>query len=102
MRAHQKILSALQGCVWLLLMLLLVTACARSGDQPEPITASIEIQIPCTDPLQVGAGVRPNSGGPYLIADPPCGTLSELDGTPGTEISLRGSGFYPDTQVELL
>jgi len=36
------------------------------------------------------------------MADPQCGTLSEQDGTPGTEIDLHGSDFYPNTETTLL
>jgi len=72
--------------------------------EKEIISASAEILAPC-DELPPPAPPVEVPGQPYIIADPTCGNLSELDENnqvvPGTTLHLRGWGFEPnkDTQI---
>jgi phosphonate transport system permease protein len=68
------------------------------------VSASAEILSPC-DELPPPAPPVEVPGQPYLIADPTCGTLSELDENNqvvlGTALHLRGWGFEPSTETEI-
>ena len=67
------------------------------------VSASADIQVPCTDtppPPSVET-----SGEPYLVAEPTCGDLSELDENnniiPGTKLHLTGGNFEPRTETQI-
>jgi phosphonate transport system permease protein len=68
------------------------------------VSASAEILAPC-DELPPPAPPVEVPGQPYIIADPTCGDLSELDENnqvvPGTILHLRGWGFEPNTDTQI-
>jgi phosphonate transport system permease protein len=68
------------------------------------VSASAEILAPC-DELPPPAPPVEVPGQPYIIADPTCGELSELDENnqvvPGTTLHLRGWGFEPNTDTQI-
>jgi phosphonate transport system permease protein len=68
------------------------------------VSASAEILAPC-DELPPPAPPVEVPGQPYIIADPTCGDLSELDENnqvvPGSTLHLRGWGFEPNTDTEI-
>ncbi|TEU13794.1 MAG: phosphonate ABC transporter, permease protein PhnE [Anaerolineales bacterium] len=68
------------------------------------ISASAEILSPC-DELPPPAPPAEVPGQPYVIADPTCGDLSELDENNqvvlGSTLHLRGWGFEPNTDTQI-
>jgi len=68
------------------------------------ISASAEILSPC-DELPPPAPPVEMPDQPYIVADPTCGDLSELDENnqvvPGSTLHLRGWGFEPNTDTEI-
>jgi len=68
------------------------------------VSASADILAPC-DELPPPAAPVEVPGQPYIIADPTCGNLSELDENnqvvPGTTLHLRGWGFEPNTDTQI-
>lgn len=66
----------------------------------EFVSADASILVPCND--QPPGDPERVEGEPYLKADPTCGTLSDQEGTSGTELTLKGSNFEPETQVDIL
>lgn len=68
------------------------------------VTAGADILSPCDDqpPPPIPEEVP---GEPYLMAEPTCGDLSQIDAqlqtTPGTRLTLTGRGFAPNTPTEL-
>jgi phosphonate transport system permease protein len=68
------------------------------------LSASAEILSPC-DELPPPAPPVEVPGQSYIIADPTCGDLSELDENnqvmPGTTLHLRGWGFEPNIDTEI-
>jgi len=69
----------------------------------EAVAARAQIAVPCSDtppppPVET-------AGQPYIVADPTCGELSDLDEdnqiVPGTDLSLVGRGFEPNTPAEI-
>ena len=68
------------------------------------VSADAEILAPC-DELPPPAPPVEVPGQPYLIADPTCGDLSELDENnqvvPGSTLHLRGWGFEPNKDTEI-
>ena len=68
------------------------------------VSASAEILAPC-DELPPPAPPVEVPGQPYIIADPTCGELSELDENnqvvQGTTLHLRGWGFEPNTDTQI-
>jgi phosphonate transport system permease protein len=69
----------------------------------DTLAASATIAVPCTDsPPPLPEEVP---GEPYLAANPTCGQLSDLDENndiiPGTELTLEGRGFEPNTVTEI-
>jgi phosphonate transport system permease protein len=68
------------------------------------VSASAEMLAPC-DELPPPAPPVEVPGQPYIIADPTCGDLSELDENnqvvPGTTLHLRGWGFEPNTDTQV-
>jgi phosphonate transport system permease protein len=69
----------------------------RAITYPEEVIAGKAlIRVPCTDePLPPTEPIE----GPYLVTDPTCGELTAQDGTPGTEINIRGYNFIPNTEA---
>jgi phosphonate transport system permease protein len=68
------------------------------------VSASAEMLAPCDESPPPAPPVEV-PGQPYIIADPTCGNLSELDENnqvvPGTTLHLRGWGFEPNTDTEI-
>jgi len=68
------------------------------------VSASADILSPC-DELPPPEPPEAVPGEPYLVADPTCGDLSELDASgqtvAGTTLHLRGWGFEPNTASEI-
>jgi len=68
------------------------------------VSASAEILAPCDESPPPAPPVEV-PGQPYIIADPTCGDLSELDENnqvvPGSTLHLRGWGFEPNTDTEI-
>jgi phosphonate transport system permease protein len=68
------------------------------------VSASAEMLAPCDESPPPAPPVEV-PGQPYIIADPTCGNLSELDENnqvvPGTTLHLRGWGFEPNTNTEI-
>ncbi|MGC9521750.1 MAG: phosphonate ABC transporter, permease protein PhnE [Anaerolineae bacterium] len=71
--------------------------------ETESLSASAPVLVPCNDDLPPVPEREP--GEPYLIAEPRCGELSDLNEenelVPGTELSLIGDGFLPNDEVEI-
>jgi phosphonate transport system permease protein len=71
--------------------------------ETEEISAGIDILIGCEGELPPLPVKR--EGEPYLIAEPRCGELSRLDENNqvirGTIITLRGTGFVPNTDTRI-
>jgi phosphonate transport system permease protein len=69
----------------------------------DTVMASADIQVPCTD--DPPGPPEPQAGEPYLEAEPNCGELSDLDEqndiVPGTEITLVGGNFRPNTETAI-
>ncbi|MBN1250147.1 MAG: phosphonate ABC transporter, permease protein PhnE [Anaerolineae bacterium] len=69
--------------------------------QTDVLSASATIEVPCTDTPPLPPAEIP--GEPYLVAEPTCGQLSDLDEDnniiPGTELALQGRGFAPNTET---
>ena len=69
----------------------------------ETLQATAALQVPCTDSPPGPSEER--AGEPYLLADPTCGELSDLDEAnqiiPGTVLSLKGRGFAPRTETQI-
>ena len=68
------------------------------------VSASAEILAP-SDELPPPAPPVEVPGQPYIVADPTCGALSDLDENnqvvPGSTLHLRAWGFEPDTETEI-
>jgi phosphonate transport system permease protein len=69
----------------------------------QTISARAPIEVPCDDtPPDPPERVE---GEPYLRAEPTCGELSDLDENndivPGSELTLTGRDFQPNTQTEI-
>jgi phosphonate transport system permease protein len=68
------------------------------------VSASAEILAPCDESPSPAPPVEV-PGQPYIIADPTCGNLSELDENNqvvlGTTLHLRGWGFEPNTDTQI-
>jgi phosphonate transport system permease protein len=72
--------------------------------ESEVLSAGADILAPCDEePPPPPPTEMP--GQPYLVADPTCGDLSELDENnrqiPGTILSLVGRGFDPNTETQI-
>jgi len=69
----------------------------------DTVAARAQIAVPCTGSPPAPPVETP--GQPYLVADPTCGELSDLDEdnqiVPGTDLSLVGRGFEPNTLAEI-
>jgi len=69
----------------------------------DAISARAQIAVPCTDTPPPAPVETP--GQPYIVSDPTCGDLSDLDEDneiePGTDLSLVGRGFEPNTLAEI-
>jgi phosphonate transport system permease protein len=65
----------------------------------ELLTGTVEVQIPCTDPIPGPPEEVP--GEPYISVSPTCGDLSQQNGTPGTTLTLIGRNFAPNAQTEI-
>lgn len=61
-------------------------------------TTYVDVQTPCTDVAFPSGEEKADE--PYLIADPTCGTPSEVEGAAGTEFTVIGRNFVPGKQVE--
>jgi phosphonate transport system permease protein len=60
------------------------------------ISARAKIATPCTENPPLPPEEVP--GEPYISVEPTCGVLSQT-GEPGTELSVTGRGFMPNTQT---
>jgi len=60
------------------------------------ISATAEIGAPCTDSPPSAPAEVP--GQPYIVAEPTCGVFSKA-GEPGTELTVTGHNFGPNTQT---
>jgi len=59
-----------------------------------------KIQVPCSDEaLEV---VEIIEGQPYILSTPACGSLAEIDGTVGSELTLVGGNFIPGEEVTIV
>jgi phosphonate transport system permease protein len=72
--------------------------------ETEVVSAVAPIVAPCDDePLPTPPEEVP--GEPYMVADPACGDLSDLDENnnvvPGTTLHLTGRGFTPNTETQI-
>lgn len=69
----------------------------------DTVSAHAVIAVPCTDDPPAVPVETP--GEPYLMASPTCGELSDLDEdnqiVAGTELSVVGRGFAPNTLAEI-
>lgn len=63
-------------------------------------TGYAEVVIPCTEGVEVEP-LAVEEGDPVVTISPVCGSLSEIDGDPGTTLSMTGSGFLPNTETEI-
>lgn len=59
-----------------------------------------EVVIPCTEGVELDPVVV-EEGDPVVSVTPVCGSLSEIDGDPGTTLTMTGSGFKPNTETEI-
>jgi phosphonate transport system permease protein len=71
---------------------------AVTRERQEQIGTAI-VQVPCSD--EPVPEVETDPGAPTLTVDPNCGVLSQTDGTPGSTLTLRGSGYQPGVEVEI-
>ena len=58
---------------------------------------SAKILSPCTD--EPFPATEPLEDEPYIISSPTCGTPTDEDGTPGTELTLHGYNFFPNSDA---
>ncbi len=65
----------------------------------EFLTIKAEVQSPCTDEPLESSAVSQDT--PNLATIPTCGSPSEVDGTPGSTLTLIGKGFDPEAEVEI-
>jgi len=69
----------------------------------DTVAARAQIAVPCTDSPPPPPVEAP--GQPYIVADPTCGDLSDLNEdnqiVPGSDLSLVGRGFEPNTLAEI-
>lgn len=66
----------------------------------EYLSGYAEVVIPCTEGVEVEP-LTVNEGDPIVSVNPVCGNLSEIDGDPGTTLTMTGSGFKPNTETEI-
>ena len=66
----------------------------------EFLTGYAEVLIPCTEGIELDPVVV-EEGDPVVTVTPACGSLSEIDGDPGTTLTMTGSGFKPNTETEI-
>jgi phosphonate transport system permease protein len=66
----------------------------------EYLTGYAEVVIPCTEGVELEPVVV-EEGDPVVTITPTCGNLSEIDGDPGTTLTMTGSGFLPNTETEI-
>jgi len=74
---------------------------SRAVTYPEELViAEVDIQVPCTD--DPPPELPPETPGlPYISVDPTCGSLSDQDGTVGSELTIRGKNFDPGEKVTI-
>ena len=69
----------------------------------ETVSARAQIQVPCTE--NPPEPPERDQEEPWVIAQPTCGELSDLDEdnniVPGTELTLTGSNFAPNTETQI-
>lgn len=82
--------------------LFVLSGCKPIDIPKDPLLATIDFQIPCTDQLHVQFHQDTSGNDPFIIAEPQCGTLGKRDGTQGTRIDVIGKNFYPSTEITLL
>jgi len=70
-------------------------------DEVELVEASIQIQIPCSDPMHIEDEMDVGEEKPHLSVSPRCGTLTQVDGSLGTTLRVQGGGFVPDKRTEI-
>jgi phosphonate transport system permease protein len=58
------------------------------------------IQVPCTDDEQAAPQIA--EGEPYILSTPSCGSLAEIDGTVGSELTLVGGNFTPNEEITIV
>jgi len=65
----------------------------------EYVEAEAPVEVPCSeDPL---TPLEALPGEPHLATNPTCGTLTTVDGEPGTELVLTGSNFDPGVEASI-
>jgi phosphonate transport system permease protein len=65
----------------------------------EFLVIKAEVQSPCTDtPFESQLSAQ---DGPILSVTPTCGSPSEVDGSPGSNLTLTGKGFDPSAEVDI-
>jgi phosphonate transport system permease protein len=65
----------------------------------ERLEGTAIINVPCVD--KMSEQPQPAAGEPILITTPVCGLLSEQGGALGSEITISGSNFAPNTLTDL-
>lgn len=66
----------------------------------EEVIVEVDIKVPC---FGDSPELPPETPGmPYISVDPTCGSLSDTDGTVGTELTIQGKGFDPGKEVAIL
>jgi phosphonate transport system permease protein len=65
----------------------------------EFIKVIVEVQSPCTDTPFPSGEIKEDE--PFLIANPTCGSPTEVAGEQGTEFHLRGENFETGKEVEI-
>ncbi len=66
----------------------------------EEVIVEVDIKVPCHGDSPELPPETP--GMPYIFVDPTCGSLSDTDGTVGTELTIQGKGFDPGKEVAIL
>jgi hypothetical protein len=99
-RASQ--MKKLTSTLFVFFFILVLSGCSTKDSPKDPIMATIDFQIPCTDQLHVQSHQDTEGSDPFIIAEPQCGILSKQDGTQGTSIDVMGKNFYPNTEITLL
>jgi phosphonate transport system permease protein len=67
--------------------------------EKETIEAKADVLAPCDDQPPPQPPIE-SEGQPYVMVDPTCGNLSEVE-EPGSTITMTGWGFAPNTETEI-
>ncbi len=72
----------------------------KALEYPEEFkTVVVEVLAPCTGSEFPKGEEKVNE--PYIIADPTCGTPSDVEGELGTEFTITGENFNPSESIEI-